>query len=660
MIPLKSSQKSQQKKLLSKMEGQIKQIHFQLNHKELIKIKNKIMKKIEINLCRGRLVAPFVIALGITYGGSRLFGATPFVLDEQRVNKKYMKEIDNNGNIHCEQQYEDFKEANDTLTYYGCWSKNQDGIYERNIKIYKMIDLSEIDILDIVNNSNISSYNDILGNPVSEKIELKNNITEEELHGKPYLFARYYYEDINDFIYVKQPEIINIRETFLWLFFTFYIEIAIALYRKVSSFYYYDEKEKIEFKYSDEYFNRLIKKLKILESNYNLLLSVKNKITLSKTNNNVYECDLFNYLNPETDMNILDLNGNEIQSIIILLNDFSLKLRDSLGVDLANTFGIEIEMERSKREKILGEFRKRYRQVFSQDGSSEYEPLGVFFDKKNLDNEREWCVKYDGSLVEGIEIATPILSDTLENWQELEGIYNLLNKYAKVGVNSSTHIHIGAQILGNDVNAWLNLMLIWSTYENVIFRFLYGEYLTRRPKIMKYSKVISSELWFIYNFLKDKDGLTVQEVIYYLKSDRHNALNFNNVNIYSCDKCLDKNTIESRGQNGTNKVEVVQNYVNFLIKLFEYCKSSNFDYNKIYKRHEYISNEHYTIEWYDEIFLEQALELCDMIFDNNLDKLYFLKQYLKEFKMNKHGYRNNDGFDLTKSEKNSNKLLLKK
>lgn len=32
---------------------------------------------------------------------------------------------------------------------------------------------------------------------------------------------------------------------------------------------------------------------------------------------------------------------------------------------------------------------------------------------------------------------------------------------------------------------------------------------------------------------------------------------------------------------------------------------------------------------YGEIFLPEALEFSDMIFDNNLDKVYFLKQYLK-------------------------------
>ena len=33
---------------------------------------------------------------------------------------------------------------------------------------------------------------------------------------------------------------------------------------------------------------------------------------------------------------------------------------------------------------------------------------------------------------------------------------------------------------------------------------------------------------------------------------------------------------------------------------------------------------------YSRIYMEQAIELADMIFDNNLDKVYFLRQYIKD------------------------------
>ncbi len=37
------------------------------------------------------------------------------------------------------------------------------------------------------------------------------------------------------------------------------------------------------------------------------------------------------------------------------------------------------------------------------------------------------------------------------------------------------------------------------------------------------------------------------------------------------------------------------------------------------------------LNMYNRINLPLALELVDMIFDNNLDKVYFLRQYLKNY-----------------------------
>ena len=46
---------------------------------------------------------------------------------------------------------------------------------------------------------------------------------------------------------------------------------------------------------------------------------------------------------------------------------------------------------------------------------------------------------------------------------------------------------------------------------------------------------------------------------------------------------------------------------------------------------------------YSRIYMEQAIELADMIFDNNLDKIYFLRQYLKDGNVtNKHLVRSKE------------------
>ena len=61
-----------------------------------------------------------------------------------------------------------------------------------------------------------------------------------------------------------------------------------------------------------------------------------------------------------------------------------------------------------------------------------------------------------------------------------------------------------------------------------------------------------------------------------------------------------------------------------------YAKSTKFNDDIIDARYKH-NKKNYQIYSYNQIYLEQALELCDMIFDNNLDKIYFLRQYLKSF-----------------------------
>ena len=56
------------------------------------------------------------------------------------------------------------------------------------------------------------------------------------------------------------------------------------------------------------------------------------------------------------------------------------------------------------------------------------------------------------------------------------------------------------------------------------------------------------------------------------------------------------------------------------------------DYKLNHEYFPYLENEYL----YNEVNLKKVLEFVDLIFDNNLDKIYFLRQYLKGFQ---DGYR---------------------
>mgnify|MGYP007013875692 FL=1 len=79
-----------------------------------------------------------------------------------------------------------------------------------------------------------------------------------------------------------------------------------------------------------------------------------------------------------------------------------------------------------------------------------------------------------------------------------------------------------------------------------------------------------------------------------------------------------------------------------------YCKSTSFNDDTVQHRHQLNLDRFAKLILYDEIYLEQALELCDMLFSNNFDKVYFLRQYLKSFKVCKNSNSYPKAHTLTK------------
>ena len=127
----------------------------------------------------------------------------------------------------------------------------------------------------------------------------------------------------------------------------------------------------------------------------------------------------------------------------------------------------------------------------------------------------------------------------------------------------------------------------------------------------------------------------INKLIQNIKGDKYNAVNFGNVDYINPNYFNEDNTIEFRCPNGTLDSVIWQNNVNFFVKLLLYSKSTSFNDDLVQKRHKLTENKYYGLEWYKEIYIDQALELCDMMFDNNLDKVYFLRQYLKSFEVSK-------------------------
>ena len=96
-----------------------------------------------------------------------------------------------------------------------------------------------------------------------------------------------------------------------------------------------------------------------------------------------------------------------------------------------------------------------------------------------------------------------------------------------------------------------------------------------------------------------------------------------------------------------------------MYKVALYIRLSKEDVDRGYDESESIKNQRTLLVEYVEklgpkyqmveIYIDQALELIDLIFTNNLDKINFLRQYLKSFEMcNSNNYKKSKKFTKNK------------
>ena len=325
----------------------------------------------------------------------------------------------------------------------------------------------------------------------------------------------------------------------------------------------------------------------------------------------------------KNDFNFFDLKSNDKLSLmsekdkcefIKELLKYKLKLRNNLGINKFLTFGLELEFENIKCN--IDEFKELYNKLELTKGN-----IIELYHGTHL-----WNLVDEKSLINGKEVRSPILIDDFKYWTSLSKLCTFIKKYASVGTHCAGHIHIGSQILNNKKEALLNLIKLWGVYENILYRYGFNEFLNQNPDI-KYSKPSSTDYLKIYDKVKNTDYSIESLSLEF--PERVKAINFSIATFVSdYRKIAYKDTIEFRSPNGTLDSVIWQNNVNTFIKLLLACLNDKFDMDIVLKRQRELENSNDRFD-YNKIYLDSALELSDIIFDNNLDKLYFLRQYVK-------------------------------
>ncbi len=329
---------------------------------------------------------------------------------------------------------------------------------------------------------------------------------------------------------------------------------------------------------------------------------------MADLNNN----DIFKYLKPTQNEYYSYFEGSDLNDFFNLLANYNLELRNTIGIQEDFSFGLEIEGEGITKDIFSSKLDYKWKKIFNS-------------------NCNGWKLKSDDSLnginpnSHGIEINSHILYDNSKSWNTLNEICILMNKYAKVGPNCSGHIHVGAHIFDNNATGFKNFLKIWSIYECIIFRFTNGEFNRTRKDINDYAEPLGDYFKSSYNYFED---LTIDDILDILPGRKHEAISFRYVNDFHSK--AQQNTIEFRCPNGTFSSVIWQNNINTLAKLIDYCCSNNFATDFINEKCNALSSK-INFELYNNINIKEALEFADLIFKNNLDKIYFLRQYFKDF-----------------------------
>ncbi len=342
---------------------------------------------------------------------------------------------------------------------------------------------------------------------------------------------------------------------------------------------------------------------------------------------------------------------------------------------------LDLFLQRAKNENLAFRSRLNFPTLYSFGNEVEFncffsnyvgEFVSNFNDRNYLYEDDQYEMRKEATA--SGEIVTPILTNEQYHWKVFKDLFDsLVFDGATVSDNTASHIHIGTHMI-NTPHELALLIKALVVFEPIIFRFGYG--LGEEPRsfikadhgyvnyaMFSTPRKVKRFVEVLENFdpTKSKEMMMYEFIAFTTIGYRHRtAFNFNKFDFRKMFAKVQRNqpyyndNIEIRCFNGTLWPEVVQNNINLIVSLLRAVHEGRLD--EVYIEREYllyIKNDYdfdhgtsvlYDYEEIDEynkvlagfnkVNMEKAMKLADMIFDDDKDKLLFMKQYLKLFKVN--------------------------
>jgi len=317
------------------------------------------------------------------------------------------------------------------------------------------------------------------------------------------------------------------------------------------------------------------------------------------------------------------------KELLEYLKTYKIELQDNLNLSKKIKFGIEIEAESEKLQKLLTDSSYRKENLNSKILLCCYDYFKLTGTQKYNYETGPWILKSDITVKNGAEIHSPILKDTKKSWTELKEICDFLKSLDAVSTEkTATHVHFNERSFLGDVYDLHNLIKLYSAYENVLYLFGTGEFTNFRDSMHRYASPVANDFHNVFHGICFRT-LEYKKILKKIDFSYNRGLRINNLR----QPYVTKDTFEFRFANGSLNPEIIQNLVNAEGKMCSYAISSNFDDDFVTRKFNYMKFPKTTRELtmqYLNTSLDDILEFVDLIFDNTLDKLYFIRQCIKE------------------------------
>ena len=235
-----------------------------------------------------------------------------------------------------------------------------------------------------------------------------------------------------------------------------------------------------------------------------------------------------------------NINGKNIIQLALFTKDMELieNLRKNCDAKIVEELDryLKIQPTTLPKEMTIGV-------EIESEGSCDREDIREAIDEAGLD----WRAKDDGSLQNGTEVVSTILTESTASHE----IYIVCNALYSLGQKTSKrcggHIHIGADYL-TDIQDWRNLRTIWNNAERIFYAISNAKGEIPRQGAIEYASPISKKDETFSETIKldSEDDLEKYiELLKEIQGSRYSGINYGNVGSSG------KNTIEFRLPNGT-------------------------------------------------------------------------------------------------------------